>query len=398
MNSYTGLVATNCTNCNAYTASNAYFMSRSLHTAAVNILSLSLVFANWAITFTPSAEDIVGGTTATYTASIEYPIGVFTQVKFGGSVSGTAASGAKLTSDAVAISIPAGANFFVRNYRVHAAGSFNAPYTSWGSTLNQAAGDACTFGNSAAVTDQTMGGVIANTAPYIMAPPAAIIGSTTKPTYLLIGDSRVAGAGPLITGSQTATNPCVGELAPSFFNAGLGAISSGNPGGINFWVAGDFPLSATLAQYCSDVVSNHSIDDVTNNESAAQIVANHQAMMAGTFAGKQYWVCTIAPYTTSTDSWATLGNQTPFNAGFETVRLAYNAIVRNGLPGAYSYIDIAAKVESSLNSGKWKVTGAANYATGDGLHESFNGTALITASKIGLPISFGLLNIGGLGV
>lgn len=393
---YTGLIATGCTNSDGAQGSANYFMSRSFHRAAVTISSLKLVFANWSI---PVTGDLPGGTTATYTASIEYPIGTFTQVKFGGSVSGTAASSATLTSDAVSVAIPIGAQFFVRNYRIHAAGAFNAPFTTWGSTLNQAAGDACNYGTTAgAVPDQTMGGAVTNSLNYIMAPPIAIIGITSRPTYFVIGDSRAQGAGPLIVGEQTTTNPCVGELAPALFNGNLAAINSAAPGGIYRWVAGQYPLSATLAQYCSDVISNHSIDDITNGESAAQLVANHQTMMAGAFAGKQYWVCTIAPYTSSTDSWATLGNQTPFNAGFETVRLAYNAIVRNGLPGTYSYIDIAAKVESSLNSGKWKVTGAANYATGDGLHESFNGAALITAGPIGLPISTGLLNVGGLGI
>ena len=395
---YTGLVATNCKNCSSGDAVNNFWMGRSLHTATDNIASLQLVYANWILTHSPSVEDLGGGTTATYTASIEYPVGVFTQVKFGGSTSGTAASGAKLTSDATAVVIPQGAQFFVRTYRVHAAGSFLAPVNGFGTTFGQAAGDACTFGTTNAVTDQTMGGTVVHTggaSGFDMLTPTAIIGTTNRPTYFVIGDSRVDGGGTLISGQQTATNPCVGEIGPSFYNANVGFIISAiGMDMLSNWSSGLYTLSPGLAMYCSDVVSNHSINDFTTGSSAATLIANHQTLRASSaFAGKRYWTCTVAPDTASTDDWRTLANQTIFAQ--DPARVAYNTAVRAGLPGMYGYFDIAAKVESSLNSGKWKVNGDGHYMTADGVHESTRATALITSTPFGLPLAVGNLGANG---
>jgi hypothetical protein len=394
---YTGVVATNCSNVRGGSTTDSSWMSRSLHTAAVSITALQLVFANWYINIT---ADVAGGTSATYTASIEYPAGSFTPVKFSGASSGVAASGATLVSDSTAVSIPAGASFFVRNYRVHAAGSFKAPYTSWGATFNQSAGDACTHGSGSAVTDQTLGGTVVNTTAYWMAPPVAIIGTTNLPSYLVIGDSRITGFNTVL-GQQTDTNPCTGELSPSLFNAGIGFIASGLPSDTAaYWAAGDYPLSQGLATYTSDVISNHSINDLNNSGTAAQLLANQQTLRSVNFAGKRYWICTLAPYTTSSDSYATLANQTVVSSNAQ--RIAYNTAVRAGVPSMFGYLDIASRVESSLNSGFWKVNGTANYATADGLHESPNATALIAAVPLGIPSpqlllggNGGLLNIAG---
>jgi hypothetical protein len=393
---YTGLVATNCKNCSTADPVNNFWMGRSLHTASDNISSLQLVYANWFLTHTPSVADQGGGTTATYTAAIEYPVGVFTQVKFAGSVSGTAASGATLTSDAVAVTIPQGKNFYVRTYRVHAAGSFNAPFNGFGSTLNQALGDTCAIGTTSAVADQTMGGTIVNSggaSGYAMITPTAIIGTTTRATYFVIGDSRVDGGGPLIVGQNTVTNPCVGEIGPSFFNNDVGFMVSAIGMDIaSNWSTGLYTLSPALAAYCSDVISNHSINDFTLGSTAAQLIAMQQTIR-GRFSGKRYWTCTVAPDTASTDDWRTLVNQTIFAQ--DPARQAYNKAVRAGLPGMYGFIDIAMRVETQPNTGFWLVNGDGHYMTADGVHESTRATALISSTPMGIPLSVG--NLGGNG-
>lgn len=396
---YLGLVATNGKNCSGSDAVNNFWMGRSLHTATDNITSLQLVYANWLLTHSPVVEDLPGGTTATYTAAIEYPAGTFTQVKFGGSVSGTAASGASLTSDAVAVTIPYGANFYVRTYRVHAAGAFMAPFNGFGSTLNQTQGDCCTFGTTNAVTDQTMGGTVVNTggaSGYAMLTPTAVIGTTTRATYFVIGDSRVDGGGTLIVGQNTVTNPCVGEIGPSMFNDAVGFIISAIGMDIaSNWSTGLYTLSPALAAYCSDVVSNHSINDFTLGSSAAQLIAMQQTIR-GKFPGKRYWTCTVAPDTASTDDWRTLANQTIFAQ--DPARQAYNAAVRAGLPGMYGFIDMAMRVESPVNSGKWLANGDGHYMTADGVHESTRATALISSTPLGIPVPpAGTIAVIGLG-
>ncbi len=117
--------------------------------------------------------------------------------------------------------------------------------------------------------------------------------------------------------------------------------------------------------------------------------------------GVEITACTLKPRNSSSDSWATLANQTTLAA--EPQRLAFNAWVRDGLPltgalapapagasgalrtGQYGHpvarwIDCAATVESSLNSGKWLVNGSANYATVDGAHPSPAGHQLVSAA------------------
>ncbi len=81
----------------------------------------------------------------------------------------------------------------------------------------------------------------------------------------------------------------------------------------------------------------------------------------------------IMPRTTSTDSWATPGNQTPA-AGFTIggVRDQFNAWVKTqvgqGLLDAV--IDPNQYVEDQLNPGKWLTNGSANYPSTDGVHPS----------------------------
>lgn len=126
-------------------------------------------------------------------------------------------------------------------------------------------------------------------------------------------------------------------------------------------------------------------------------------------AGKTVVACTLKPRNTSTDSWATLANQTV--AAQEPIRLAFNAWIRDGLPidsttlqpvatgtvGALRsgqaghpvsrWIDTASFVESSPNSGKWIVNGSANYATADGMHPTPAGAQILSAALITIPAS-----------
>ena len=113
-------------------------MGRSYHVAMDNISSLQLV--------------LIGEANASDTASIEYPAGTFTQVKFGGSATGTVPSGGILTSDSVSVTIPKGATFYVRRY--HVAPTNVGIYTGG---IDIPGGDALHYGASG-IADQTMGG------------------------------------------------------------------------------------------------------------------------------------------------------------------------------------------------------------------------------------------------
>jgi hypothetical protein len=383
--SYLGFVATNGKVSDNGSNVNGYFMSRTLHIATTDINAAQLVFGNFYAT--GASTETGGGTTATYTASIEYPAGTFYQATFGGQVSGTAASLKYLVSDPIAVRIPSGASFFVRVYRVHAAGSFSAPFSTVATTLSNTAGDACTFGSTNAVTDKTMGGTVTATNLQIAIPPMAIIGITSKPSVILIGDSRVSG----INDTPTTTSPAVGETARSFWNAKIGysniGIASSTAAGFS---ALNYPMTAQLINYATHIVSNYGVNDLYTNGSTAAATLGFQQLIASTYPGKWFFAATVAPYTTSSDGWETLGNQSQQSTADNTQRIAYNTALRaGGISGITGTIDIASAVESSLNSGLWIVNGTLHQYTADGIHENGNSNAVIVSSGVVNPALIG---------
>jgi hypothetical protein len=97
-------------------------------------------------------------------------------------------------------------------------------------------------------------------------------------------------------------------------------------------------------------------------------------------AGQKKYLTTLTPQSASTDSWATLVNQTPHNPGGEQARrAAHNDNIRAGaVSGFDGYLDVASILESSVNSDLWVVNGSANYAeAGDGLHPNAAGNDLV---------------------
>ena len=137
---------------------------------------------------------------------------------------------------------------------------------------------------------------------------------------------------------------------------------------------------------------------------------------------KPFFATTITPQTTSTDGWATVGNQTRYLEGFHLTKVGYNDWLRDGAPlfadtllragiGASGsnviragetddhliayedcppspgctnpgYFDIADAVESARNSGIWK----AGYSA-DGVHlNTVNASAAVAAKLSPTPL------------
>lgn len=378
---YTGFVANGGRICDSGDTTHNFWMTRSIHTASDDITQLQLVFANWHI---QNTGEVSGGTAATITASIEYPTGTFTRVYFSGAAAGVCGAGALLVSDNCGVRIPAGAKFFVRNYRVHAAGSFACPYVHVGTSAGNALGDAANVGTTSAVTDQTGGGTVVASNGTLSAPPAGIIALTKKPSVFIIGDSRVAGQ-PTAGDASTSSSPAVGELCRSYYANGMGYCAAPCASDqASFWTQALRPLSIQLGAYASSIVSNHSINDISNGASAATLLTRLAAVYA-VFGNKSMWIATIAPHTSSTDSFATTANQTP--SAQEAQRVAFNTSLRAGttFTGCAGYADIASITESDLNSGDWIVTGVANGYTQDGLHENTAANTRLMNSGVVAP-------------
>lgn len=145
-------------------------------------------------------------------------------------------------------------------------------------------------------------------------------------------------------------------------------------------------------------VCNYGINDFSSSRTAAQ-VANDVLTLLGPLArrGVKCFQTTITPKTTSTDSWATVANQTVFSGN--AARVTFNNWLRAGAPidpaaktyatvgtvGALiagqaghplsGYFEVADLVETARDSGKWTV----GY-TPDGLHPNAAGHTVLAAA------------------
>lgn len=362
-----GLVATKAFIANTLNAPYAQFMSRSPHFARGAISSLKIAVGNWYIQETSTGKETGTGGTATFTASVEYPSGTFTQIKFGGSPSIVAADLTTAFSDFVSVSIPHGALFWIRLYGVYSVTGVFVSFPA-GTSIDSGNGAACTNAASG-VADQTMGGTVATTFPNVGWSPVAIFGRTAAKSMFLMGDSRQRG--------QTDTAPVnaehnMGEIAPSlaaygYINAGIGGTT------INGWLTGN-ARQLELLNMCPNmiVVSEMGINDITALRVGSTIIADHQTAQA--LIKKPMYLTTLPPISTSTDAWATTVNQTTHATN--AARNTYNGLVRAVPAWAAGYFEVANVNETSQGSGIWKAPGF----TTDGVHETSSANEAIRVS------------------
>ncbi len=369
---YKGQVANRCYIHDTTANSNKQMMSRSPHVAGDTLTTLQVYLANWFWDRAGTKTETGSGGTATYTASIEYPAGTFTQVKFAGATSGTANDTGVLVSDAVTISIPKGATFWVRVFCQAATGIvFDAGYTSGPYTYSNcdlANGQAMTYGASG-VADQTMGGTVVNTATsnYPAWTPLAIVAPTTVPSVAIFGDSREHGTGDALDGTMTG----LGATARQLDALGVPWINVGCHGDLMATAAGAsaFAKRKGAATVVSLAVSEGGINDVTTNN--VNPLASLQAIWAQLAVGVPVYQKTLQPVSASTDSWATTVNQT--RTANDATRVAFNTAIRaGGVLGLTGYVEDADVVESARDSGLWKPG-----RTSDGTHANASGYALL---------------------
>lgn len=379
--------ATRCSVPNFRNPANTAARSRSAHISRSNVTSLKLLFPNYYVdgmlmgsTFAETST----GATASISAAIEYPAGTFYRVKFSGSNNGAIPAGGTLLSDAVTVTIPTGATFWVRSVFIGSGGIFD---TGTGGENSPAIFNSTNFGEATDVNtsaDNTMGGAYGGTgaAGYIYR-PLAIVSQVTASAALIIGDSRCHGSGGVADASGD-----YGEIARSvgasfgYTNYSMGSFAPTN-------LIASHTRFVALAPYYTHLICQLGINEFNfTSLTAAQIVANLQTIW-GYFPGKIICQSTFPPITTSTDGWVTVANQT-VNA-YNTKRIAVNGLLR-GIPAGLNVLyEIADVVESARDSGKWKVTGYTN----DGVHESAGGyQSIVISGAIAPDLTAGIVGGG----
>lgn len=385
---YLGQVATRCRIPTNTSTTNKQANARTFHIARDDITQLKIELPAWYWARTTTKVEAGALGSITYKASIEYPAGVFTQVRFnGGAVSGQATGSVPLLSDWVNVNIPKGAGFWVRTYAVATNQIVFCDATAGSNfwVCDFANGEAYEYAASG-ITDKTMGGTLVPnkvTNDAALCHPTAIVGMTRKATVLLIGDSRVAGFGDFFNAAGD-----VGELARSI-GPQLAYINVGSAGD----TLSEFIASSTrrqaLKQWCSHVVVETAVNALRSgtgqNKTAATVLTEQQTIL-GYFADKRRYTTTIAPVTTSNNSWANDPNQT-LNSNSAQIN-TYNDAIRAGVAGSLGYFEIGDQMMTARNSGKWKFDGTANKYTADGLHATAFGYQVIQDSGAVDPSRF----------
>ena len=326
------------------------------------ISNLKLIWVNWYYDPGTFAEVNVGNT-VTVTASIEYPLGVFTQVTFtNGSTSGVMADGGLISSDITKVVIPAGTQFWVRTCFTTSSG--NIPICVLPATCSTLG---TSEGNSAA-GDLTMSGTIGTTSTANTLRPIAIIGNVAAKNakaYILAGDSIVFGEGDITTVDAKGGSA---YLARALANKGgytkICKQGQGVHEALSITTRLQVLLTSLRGSY-TDVVCEYGVNDLRIRGDATQLKSELLSYL-GFYVGRKN-ICTLTPRTDSSDSWVTTGNQTQKVSPWSLTNLNdVNDWMRSLPKGIDAVVDAADAVMSARDSGVWAAITPGK--TTDGTH------------------------------
>lgn len=347
-------------------------MARSTHVMRDDVADVKLVYAGWAsltpFTFPTGQGERDVGATLQIRASVEYPEGIFTPVKWGGSGQGSLESGANYVSDQAHVSIPKNARFWIRTW-MSIPGAYQTPYSGmmglYNHIVDTSHGEALTCGVSQA--DLTLGGVVPDGfSGQVNIYPAAIIAETSNPAFLILGDSIALGIG-----GDARINLDTGSIAPAvgrkfgYINASAGGDTAHN-------AAMSHSKRLQLASFSSAVVLGLGVNDIFNdNASSASIISYMETLWASFSPVASVYQTTITPQTASSDEWRSIGNQTP-KPNYAT-RNPLNNFIMGVPPGIQDFVDVAAGFEAWVTSNKVKFLLTGNALTSDGVHPNAAG-------------------------
>lgn len=363
---------------------------RTMHVVMVSSTDFRLVYGNFyngatsgpnSITVNASMDAVQIAPTAAGSGGSAY------QVSFGGLATVTIAPGRYVVSDPIPRNAVRGNYLYVRtNVGVASAGQ------KWPLDMNTSATNS--EGAGASNTDCTGSGASCSTTQGPAYGPLAILGTpafgTGWPrTWGAVGDSILYGAGDNRAGVGS-TGGANGFFVQACVAANFGYQNVGHPGeqGSSFAVGNGFFTRLPQIAACTHVLDEYGHNDIyIGSQTVAAIQATKISIWFMLAArGIKVKTMTLTPCTTSTDCWATLGNQT-ITSGNAT-RVSLNDWIRDGAPmlngvavatgsnaagtvrfggsghPAVGYFETADTVESARDSGLWAITGVRTVADG----------------------------------
>lgn len=308
---YKGLVATRTGIANQALPGDFSLMGESYHIARDDIDAIQIAVSNFYVRIYEGlfTEEALGGDSTWMAAVHNLRTGEKTQMTWDGAPQAVLSHKGFGFTDEVALPsrIKRGERFAVRLWMHNPVA---APYYM---TDNCEPGDIIEVSGSVSV-EKTMGGDMADQLPLATLRPAAIIGTTTRPSVLLIGDSRMAGYGDTMDSTLD-----VGEVARSI-GPYFGYTNFGVPGDRAEFFRKNGAVRLQMAQFCTHVIGNLAGNDIIQNRPAADIIADLKAIWAlPGLAGHDV-------------SWSTIGTYTPSADALpasEEVRRAVNAFIRS---------------------------------------------------------------------
>lgn len=304
---YLGVVATREMIPDTITGSIA--MSRSAHLFPKGVASPQFIFPNFYVGVSgidlDANQHFGTNPRRSARASLEYPIGTCTQMTWGGASTITTSDYLYPITDPVNVSIPPGATAFVRIYTSSPIDGVFTPvnvFTEGNNTVsgtNVAIGDGfnADANNGSNVPDQTTScDAIVNTGGdngIGILTPIAILGQTTQPSVLLLGDSIQQGYQANNGGSGQGQNAAgdAGVMAMSigpqygYINAAVGGTSiqeyvgfSTTPSGV---VLSNSFVRQRLYKYVSNLGDEYGLVDIALGRIASQVVIDQQKLWFG---------------------------------------------------------------------------------------------------------------------
>lgn len=291
---------------------------------------------------------------------IEYPQDVFHPVLWSGVGTVTITGGTSVKSDVVNSSItglplviPAGAKFWERTVLLTTMANPVINMPTYNSALGTGDGNATSDkGNSGTIS------VTATTNTFGAAAMVGTIGASNARSCIVHGDSITWGTGDETSlgdkgGSgwfarwmDLATIPYTKIAIPSYQASQAASHTTAV-----------IDLLANIG-FVSDVISAFGTNDLRTTRTPAQLSADVTTILgmsaAAGAAPLRTWQTTMMPRTSSTDSWATVANQTPMTDGNWAQMPAFNALVRTGqIGGTTGFIDASDAASTARESGIW---------------------------------------------
>lgn len=354
--------------------------ARAFHYFRSDVASFQVDFSNYYVdtgTLVGDGSEKGPGANASVTGTVYDPstMEVLRRIQFSGADVGAIPDGGTLLSDPIPTP-------FANGGRVGIAWHIECPAGICFGIRSSSPGDGFEYGNILA--DKTSDpATITNASPGIGMLPHAIVALSAAPAIAILGDSRARGTADAgdTTGDQGNVARSIGPTI-AYMNAGV-------PSDRGAFFNASHANRAKLAAWSTAIIWEYGINTIIGGAGAGADIVDDAHIARDLFPDKDFHVCTIEPYApVSSDSYRTIAGQTV--SAFNPAIVDANTLYRAGPAWVTGVLDIAASVESALNSGKYKADGVTpNLFTVDGLHGNAHANYNIQYDKRIDPARFG---------